>query len=339
MIVMIMRKLFNIITRHITKPATHRAVALAALLIVASACEHKPLCWHHPHTTTLKVDFAWWDAPEGPDEVTSMALYVYPHDGSAMKRITFPGSAGGIIELLNGDYDFVCLNANTETLLYNGTEAHGSFTVKTSDDYILSGMNGRDSDFGEDQDMKRAEGTYDERISRQAENAYGHGITDFNVHGEPGVTQVVTLYPNNLTIHYHVIVETIGCIETITKVSGTLSGLAGEVRVHDAKRVGDHNIVPFALIPTDEGTLEGNFVAFGHYPNDVAKFHKLAVYAITESDDHRFFEWDVTEQVHQQDDQIYVTIIVSEMDLCGMRDMDLVVDPWIPTPPIILPMQ
>lgn len=317
----------------------NRAVAIITLAVVAAACEHKPLCWHHPHTTTLKVDFAWWDAPEGEKEVTSMALYVYPKDGSQTKRIVFPGAAGGIIQLMNGDYDFVCLNADTETLIYNGTGAHGTFTVKTADDYILSGMNGRVGDFEEEDDnMKRAEGTYDERVSRQAENAYGHGITDFNVHGEPGVTQVVTLYPNNLTIHYHIIIENVGCLETITKVSGTLSGLAGEVRVHDAERVGSHNIVPFALVPTDETTLEGHFIGFGHCPEANEKFHKLAVYAVNEDEDHRFFEWEVTEQVHEQDGEVYVTIIVSDMDVCGMRDMDLIVDPWIGMPPIILPM-
>lgn len=334
-----MTQLIHNITRYIAGSTARRVLAFAVIILLATACEHKPLCWHHPHKSLLKVDFAWWDAPEGPDEVTSMALYIYPHDGSAPSRVEFPGSAGGFIELYTGDYDFVCLNANTETLLYNGTDAHGTFTVSTGDDYILSGMNGRDGDFSDDDnDIKRAEGTYDERVSRQAEKAFGHGITDFNVHGDPGVTQVVTLYPNNLTIHYHIIIENIGCIETISKISGTLSGLAGEVRVHDNNRVGSHNIVPFPLVPTADGTIEGQFVGFGHCPETQSKSHKLAVYAITTEDDHRFFEWDVTEQVHEQDGELYVTIIVTDLDLCGMRDMDLVVDPWIPTDPIVLPM-
>lgn len=42
-----------------------RGIALTTLVIAAAACEHKPLCRHHPHTGMLKVDFAWWDAPEG----------------------------------------------------------------------------------------------------------------------------------------------------------------------------------------------------------------------------------------------------------------------------------
>lgn len=337
-----MTGLLRNILRSLTATTVRRVAAICLLTIVATACEHKPFCWHHPHKTLLKVDFAWWDAPEGREKVTSMALYVYPKDGSPSQRIVFEGSSGGIIELMNGDYDFVCLNADTETLIYNGTESHGTFTVRTPDSHVLGGMNGRvtTGNFDPaDDDMKRAEGTYDERVGSEAEDAYGHGITDYTVQGEPGVTQIVTLYPNNITIHYHVIIENIGCPELIQKMSGTLSGLSGEVRVHDCKRVGSHTIVPFPLYLTEENTIEGHFVGFGHCPEDVSKAHKLALYIVSDQGDHRFFEWEVTEQVHEQDGEYYVTIIVGDVDLCGMNDMDLVVDPWISSPPIILPMQ
>lgn len=53
----------------------------------------------------------------------------------------------------------------------------------------------------------------------------------------------------------------------------------------------------------------------------------------------RFFEWDVTSQVDEQDGETYVKIVVRDMDVCGMNDLGAVVDPWIPTPPIIIPMQ
>lgn len=328
--------------RRLRAPRLSRLAAVLALTVIAAACEHKPLCWHHPHTCQLKIDFGWEDAPQGLDVVTSMAVYIYPHaEGEQMKRIVFPGTAGGIVTLMSGDYDFVCLNADTESLLYNGTGSHGTFTVSTPDDNILSGMNGRDGDFdgsASESDMKRAEGTYDERVTRQAEESYGHGITDFTVHGEEGVIQVVTLYPKALTVHYHIIIENVGCIEDISKVSGTLSGLAGEVMVHNAEHIGDHCIVPFGLQRTDDTTLEGHFIGFTHCPQDITKFHKLAVYAITQREDHRFFEYDVTEQVHEQDGEVYVTIIVTQLDMCATRDMDIVVDPWIPVPDIVIKM-
>ncbi len=54
-----MKRLFEIFSLSFVR----RTSTLIALLVVTAACEHKPLCWHHPHTGMLKVDFAWWDAP------------------------------------------------------------------------------------------------------------------------------------------------------------------------------------------------------------------------------------------------------------------------------------
>lgn len=326
-----------------TSTVARRLTVLLALVISTAACEHKPLCWHHPHTGMLKVDFAWWDAPEGEERVSSMALYVYPRNGDAIKRIDFPGTAGGIIELMVGDYDFLCLNSDTETLLYEDTEKHSTFKVYTREAHPLSGMevraDGGDFNLSDDyENIKRAEGTEDERVSRECEDAYGHAVEAIHVHGDPGVMQVVTMYPKMLTVHVHVIIEDVGCLDIVEKISGTLSGLSGRVRVADSKRVGEHNIVPFSLLPTDEHTLEGYFVTFGHCPDDIKKFHKLAVYAVTEDDDHRFFDYDVTEQVEEAPNQKYITIIVKGLDICGMKDMGVVVDPWAPIPPIIVPM-
>ncbi|MCI9606961.1 MAG: DUF5119 domain-containing protein [Muribaculaceae bacterium] len=318
-----------------------RGIALTALVIAAAACEHKPLCWHHPHTGMLKVDFAWWDAPEGEDLVKSMALYVYPKDGSERKRIDFVGTSGGIIELLTGDYDFLCLNSDTETLLYEGTDSHKTFSVYTREAHPLSGMEVRAGDFDLSESyeyIKRAEGTENERVSREAEDAYGHAVENINVHGDPGVMQVVTLYPKNLTIHIHVVAEDVGCLETVQKISGTISGLAGKVAAADASRIGEHNIVPFSLLQTDEHTLEGHFISFGHCPDSKSKAHKLAIYVVTEDDDHRFFEFDVSDQIELAPNQRYITVVVKGLDICGMKDMGVVVDPWIGIPPIVIPM-
>ncbi|MDE5744932.1 MAG: DUF5119 domain-containing protein [Paramuribaculum sp.] len=321
-----------------------RIVTIILLTVGASSCEHKPLCLHHPHNGMLRVDFAWWDAPEGEDLVKSMALYVYPHDETVnKKRIDFVGTSGGIIELPIGNYNFLCLNSDTETLQYEGTDNHNSFAVYTREAHPLSGMEVRSSENDFDlsdsyENIKRAEGTETERVSREAEDAYGHAIEDVYVHGEEGVMQVVTLYPKNLTVHIHVVLQDVGCLETVQKISGTLSGLSGKVKVADASRIGEHNIVPFSLLQTAEHTIEGHFIAFGHCPEDIEKFHKLAVYVVTEDDDHLFFEFDVSDQIEKAKDQRYITLFVKGLDICGMRDMGVVVDPWLGIPPIVVPM-
>lgn len=322
-----------------------RIITIILLTVGASSCEHKPLCWHHPHTGMLRVDFAWWDAPEGEDLVKSMALYVYPKDESNnySHRIDFVGTHGGLIELKVGDYNFLCLNSDTETLLYENTNTHNTFAVYTRNAHPLSGMEvraGEDFNISDDYEtIRRAEGTQNERVSREAEEAYGHAVEDIHVHGQPGVVQVVTLYPKNLTMHFHVVIDGVECIETIQKISGTLSGLSGRVKVMDASRIGEHNIVPFSLVRTGEQTLEGHFIAFGHCPEDLEKFHKLAIYAITESDDHLFLEFDVTEQVKYAKNQRYIVIYENGANICDEDHNVLKVDEWNPLPPIIIPME
>lgn len=326
-----------------------RLTALSVVLILSVACEHKPFCWHHPHDGMLRVEFAWWDAPEAEYTVRSMAFYAYPKEGGGKaRRFDFAGSKGGTISLPVGDYHFLCLNSDTETYTFSGEESHKTFTIHTRDSYILAGMDIRadgGGDFSEDDDIKRAEGTYDEGVKESSqEGIYGHTLEDYNIHGQVGVTQVVTMYPKPVVIHYHVIIENIGCLETVLKVSGTLSGLPSKVRVHHMEVPGqgdDNNIVPFSMVPTDDNVLEGHFYAFPHCPTDPETWskHKLCCYVINEQEERRFFEWDVTSQVDEQDGETYVKIVVRDMDVCGMNDLGPVVDPWIPTPPIIIPMQ
>ena len=67
-----------------------------------SSCEHKDLCYHHPHTKTVRVEFDWRDAPDAnPD---GMCVFFYPLDGedAPQRRIDFTGKAGGEIEIQVG---------------------------------------------------------------------------------------------------------------------------------------------------------------------------------------------------------------------------------------------
>ena len=32
---------------------------LAVMALVLASCEHKELCYHHPHTVTIRVEFDW----------------------------------------------------------------------------------------------------------------------------------------------------------------------------------------------------------------------------------------------------------------------------------------
>ena len=68
-------------------------LCIAAAAIALASCEHKELCYHHPHTVTLRVEFDWRDAPEADPD--GMCVYFYPEGGGSGERIDFNNTTGG----------------------------------------------------------------------------------------------------------------------------------------------------------------------------------------------------------------------------------------------------
>ena len=50
-----------------------------AFLIMLSSCEHKELCYHHPHTAKVRVNVDWSEFVE--EQPTGMTVMVYPSNG------------------------------------------------------------------------------------------------------------------------------------------------------------------------------------------------------------------------------------------------------------------
>ena len=107
---------------------THWLWLAAALLLLAS-CEHKELCFHHPHTVRVRVAFDWRDAPQADPD--GMCVYFYPEEGGEGRRFDFSNTTGGEVELGVGRYRVVCYNNDTEIVEFSATgdfAAHGVFT-------------------------------------------------------------------------------------------------------------------------------------------------------------------------------------------------------------------
>lgn len=62
-----------------------RAFIYIAILFVAVACQHKELCYRHPHTATIRVNVDWtgFQQKENP---TGMTVMVYQNPGSTVQK-------------------------------------------------------------------------------------------------------------------------------------------------------------------------------------------------------------------------------------------------------------
>ena len=95
-----------------------RVTVYALLAMILFSCEHKELCFHHPHMVTLRVDFDWKNAPQADPE--GMCVYFYPEEGESPIRFDFAGKDGGSVEIKEGRYRILCYNNDTESLLFRG---------------------------------------------------------------------------------------------------------------------------------------------------------------------------------------------------------------------------
>ncbi|WP_195564951.1 DUF5119 domain-containing protein, partial [Bacteroides xylanisolvens] len=95
-----------------------------------TACEHKDLCYDHPHFATVRVVFDWTkisnhDKPEG------MRVVFYPTDDESNTWIfDFPGGEDGEVELPENDYRVICFNYDTDGMVW---KENGSYTLFTAD--------------------------------------------------------------------------------------------------------------------------------------------------------------------------------------------------------------
>ena len=110
----------------------HKAIAgcLAVMLLpLLTACEHKDLCYDHPHSASVEVVFDWTEAPDAYP--ATMSLYLYPEDGSEPMRYEFTKREGGTIVVPEGMYDALCVNSDKETHRIVDKERMETFQVTT----------------------------------------------------------------------------------------------------------------------------------------------------------------------------------------------------------------
>ena len=65
-----------------------RVTVYALLAMILFSCEHKELCFHHPHMVTLRVDFDWKNAPQADPEGMSILKRVNLRFGSILRGKT-----------------------------------------------------------------------------------------------------------------------------------------------------------------------------------------------------------------------------------------------------------
>ena len=273
----------------------------AALLIVAG-CRHKELCYSHPHVVSLNVVFDWSEAPDAAP--ASMSLYLFPKGEEGYLRYEFTDRNGGTIRVPVGTYDALCLNSDTEGIMYRNTERYGTFEITTqTTDLLASSVTslGISSD-----SAPRADGTDDERIVQPADSLWTDSMEDI-VLTELETESEIRLFPEQSFRRCRVEITDVENLKYVYGMSAALSTMHGGY-LPALDEYSDEIVThPFELQAGADGTTaEGEFLYLHHCDDpDKGIVHHLVLYAVMSDGSlytHTFDVDEVTLQLHEDHD-------------------------------------
>lgn len=337
-------------------------IAIAILSITSfSSCEHKDLCYHHPHKTRLKIEFNWEKAPDA--YAKGMCVYFYAVDGSSYRRFDFSNAEGGYVEINEGVYNVIVYNNDTEGVLFKNTKSYDSHHLYTREGNILENLYGSTA-----QSAPRAKGSEDERVVITPDMMWGCAVTQVEVTltgthyehetitGDMDAPQlkvdntpedvILTFYPEDMLCAYTYEIRNVKNIEEVKLACASLSGMSGGMTISNGELSKECITLPIpATCDIKEKRITGGFYTFGHH-EDNTKEHRMLLYVVNQ-DEEKFYYGDpvdedkrgenykdlfnVTEQIDTAPNKRRVHIIIDSLTIKSHINEDYVptVDDWI----------
>lgn len=283
--------------------------------LATTSCEHKDLCYNHIHNAaSVKVIFDWKNVPDA--DPASMSLYLFPKNGSKPERYEFTKKEGGIIRVIPGIYDAICINSDTEGIVCKNTDKFETFEISTQTSELLTYS--LQSLGVPTNNVPRAEGSEDERTALSSDMLW------YDVKSEIMVTteeeNVIILAPSMAVCNYQVQITNVENAEYVTGLSAVLSGMAGGLLPALNTVTSEVVAHPFDMkISKDKTSVSGSLLTFGHCPNKQGQ-HTLIVYAVLTDGSKFAYSYDtdeITKQIHEAPDPRNVIIYLDGLKLPG----------------------
>lgn len=280
-------------------------ILMAATIFLSAACEHRDLCYDHSHWTDLKVEFDWSEAPDATPH--TMVVYLFPRDGSLPRRYEITDVKNGTkVRVPSGEFDAVTFNGDTETLKEQGT-TYANFMVTTANESLLAPME-RDIT---NVPPPRPDGTENDPVKQTPDKVWSGSVENISI--VPLETpRPLRFTPKEATVTYTIVLKNAKNANTGIGVSVALTAMAESYSPWADVAVGRDVTVPIGLSVIDDTTLKGEVTVFGHCPvMKSERRHILTVY----TSKMKYYEYDVTDQLHEAPDPHYITIIIEGIEL------------------------
>ncbi len=286
------------------------------------------------------VDSDWKYAPAAQPE--GMAYVFFPADGGEAWRFDFPGRAGGVARLPDGEYSVAVFNDDTSAVLFGDSDDYYNFTFYCRRGGLYDGLGGTlENPIGPDvapggenveicPDMLWCDECCDFFLTPEGtalERTNGERI-------EAGDERCLTMYPRQAVARYRFSILEVSNLGGVARMCASLSGMASSLRPYGMYR-GAPVTLPVAARAEGNSAIVGEFLTFG-LPSEGAAPNMLSLY-VWLADGRKFcYGFDVSGQTRAAADPLNVDIVVSGLELPESGEpvgggFDVSVDGWVTT--------
>lgn len=281
---------------------------LLPLLLAATGCDHRDLCYDHRHMAEVRIEFDWAEAPEASP--ATMVVWFFPTDGSQGFRYElFPSdddtrsTFDAQIMVPPGTYNVLCHNGSTENNTEHGTSFQ-DYVLKTFDDGLLSPLN-------RSEEAPRPDASGDEPVRASCSELWTHTLPDaLTLTKDAPEPAHVRFTPRRMHETWHITVTDVENLTADMEISGIITGAAESYSPAMSHASGVEVTVPFAMKHCGTDCLRADVMLFGdNAPHDVKHF--LRIYTSF----HYYYDFDITDQVHDADGNHDIYISLSGLKL------------------------
>lgn len=248
----------------------------------------------------LQVVFDWKYAPEA--RPASMRLYLFPETEGTPLLYEFGNHTGGTITVPAGNYRALCMNNDTELILFRNANHYENLEA-----YLTDGTFPRP--------VPRSGGTAEQKVKSTPDKLWSDRVENVKILVS-AEGQTLTLYPKTILRHYTVEIRNVENLQYLTEgeIFGSLTNMSDGFMLGINQPAEELATLPFDMTPDGKSTVNADFYTFG-YPSTSTETQYLTVYAILNDGKKYSFTYDVTSKIHNAPDPANVHILLEGLPL------------------------
>ena len=283
-----------------------RLTSVISVILALTSCTHKELCYDHPHTLEIDVEFDWSKAPDA--KPGSMSLYLFEEEAEEGNRYEFTDHTKGKIRVMPGKYQAVCINSDTRSISFADRSRYETSLIVTKDADMqpnLTPLSIRPVKGMMKSDIEN------ERLAMSPDSVWTARMEEVIA---DSLCRKLTFTPEEAFSTIKVEIKNVENIKYLSTAVGSLSSFSEGFHIGLNKLSDEKVTIPFELdISKGDKRLSGELRVFGHCPNGNNK-HILTVYGKMADGNTYSQAYDVTGQIHESETDI-ISILLETLAL------------------------